>query len=29
MEKHDGFDLAYVEFTERGNLFDHARAWNR
>jgi hypothetical protein len=24
MEKYDGFDLAYVEFTERGNLFDHA-----
>jgi hypothetical protein len=25
MEKHEGFDLAYVEFTERGNLFDQAR----
>ena len=22
---HQAFDLAYVEFTERGNLFDHAR----
>ena len=22
IEKHDGYDLAYVEFTERGNVFD-------
>jgi hypothetical protein len=22
IEKHDGFDLAFVEFTERGNVFD-------
>ena len=25
IEKHDGYDLAYVEFTERGNVFDRAR----
>jgi hypothetical protein len=25
IEQYEGFDLAYVEFTERGNLFDHAR----
>jgi pimeloyl-ACP methyl ester carboxylesterase len=25
IEHHDAFDLAYVEFTERGNVFDRAR----
>jgi hypothetical protein len=25
IEKYDGYDLAYVEFTERGNVFDRAR----
>ena len=25
IEKHDGYDLAYVEFTERGNVFDRER----
>jgi hypothetical protein len=25
LEQHDGYDLAYVEFTERGNLFDDER----
>ncbi|MDH3772452.1 MAG: alpha/beta hydrolase, partial [Nitrospirota bacterium] len=25
IEQHDGFDLAYVEFTERGNVFDRRR----
>ena len=25
IEKHDGYDLAFVEFTERGNVFDRER----
>ena len=25
IEKHDGYDLAFVEFTERGNVFDRGR----
>jgi hypothetical protein len=25
IEKHDGYDLAYVEFSERGNVFDRTK----